>query len=389
MGFTGNLKTVSFGDILQLISTGKKTGVLQLLRANAAKKIYFRGGNIVTAAAQPSTIEERLGQVLLRRGQITADDLDKALKKQRSSGKRLGHVLIEMGILDRAIILDSLRAQVEEVVYSVFAWPEAEFRFLDGEAPDPGQILVELNTLNVMMEGARRFDEYAEVAHSLPDAATVLRLSPSPRMEEPNIVLTGEDIDVLVAVNGERSVSDIISSAAHGEYSASKSLHKLLKSSLVEPCPDAAERASRKGEEEMVYELIYRIYTHALQAVHKVLVEYLGPSGERLFCRAPEGWESDRSRLFDVLITPGGPVDSLQKEMSGIPDPVRLHRALSSANQILADRVRLTADWLGPGIAGRVTSGIQKDLSFLLAQKRSLADKYDIGRDIRQALRGV
>lgn len=390
MGFAGNLKTVSFGDILQLVSTGKKTGVLQLLRTNCAKKIYFRGGNIIAAASHPSTIEERLGQVLARKGLVSPEDLDKALKKHRSSGKRLGQVLIDMGLLDRAVVLDSLRAQVEEVVYSVFAWTEAEFRFLDDEAPDAGQILVDLNTLNVMMEGARRFDEYAEVAHDLPSGDTVLRLCPAPRLDQPSILLSADDVEVLAAIDGERSLIEILSAASNGEYSASKSLHKLVQSKLVEPCPDAVERTSRRGEEEQVYDLIYRLYAHALHTLHTVLVEQLGSLGERLFLQIPDGWDSDKPELLSVLTAGAeGSEEAFRKEIAKIAEPIRLHRVLALASCLLSDKVRAAVDRVGPRVAGRVVSGIQKDLSVLLAQKRTLADKYDIGREFRQAFQGA
>jgi predicted transcriptional regulator len=390
MGFTGNLKTLSFGDILQLISTGKKTGVLQILRTSCAKKIYFRGGNIIAAASHPSTIEERLGQVLTRKGLLSPEDLDKALKKHRSSGKRLGQVLIETGLLDRTVILDSLRAQVEEVVYSVFAWTEAEFRFLDDEAPDSGQILVELNTMNVMMEGARRFDEYAEVAHDLPSGETVLRMCPAPRLDQPSIVLSADDVEVLAAVDGERSLLEILSTASNGEYSASKSLHKLVQSKLVEPCPNAAERSTRRGEEEQVYDLIYRLYSHALQALHKAFVEQLGMLGERLFSGVPDGWDSDKPELLAILTAGAdGSEESFRKEIVRIAEPIRLHRVLALANCLLSAKVRMMIDRVGPRVAGRIVHGIQKDLIFLLAQKRSLADKYDIGREFRQALQGA
>ncbi len=390
MGFTGNLKTLSFGDILQLISTGKKTGVLQILRSNFAKKIYFRGGNIIAAASLPSTIEERLGQVLARKGLLTAEDLDKALKRHKSSGKRLGQVLIENGMLDRSVVLDALRAQVEEVVYSVFSWSEAEFRFLDDEMPDQGQILVDLNTMNVMMEGARRFDEYAEVAHDLPSGETVLRLCPSPHLNQPSIVLTADDVEILAAVNGERNLLEILATAPNGEYSASKSLHKLVQSKLVEACPDAAERDKRRGEEEQVYDLIYRLYSHALQALRKSLVEYLGMLGERLFAAVPEGWDSETAGLLSVL-TGGsdGAEEAFRKETSRIPETVRLHRVLALAGSLLSDKVRVMTDRVGPNTTGHTINGIHKDLTFLLAQKRQLADKYDVGREFRQALRGA
>lgn len=390
MGFTGNLKTLSFGDILQLIATGKKTGLLRLNRPHGAKLIWFRDGNVIAAASESPAEEERLGQLLVRQGLLREEDLRRALKRQTANGKRLGHVLIEMGLLERGAIVDALRAQVEESVYNVFSISEGDFQFTDGETPDKGQILVDLNSLNVMMEGARRFDEFMEIAHALPTGETILRMTPSPRLETPEILLTNEDVDVLAAIDGTRTVSEVIGLAANGEYAASKSLHKLVKANLVEKCPDAVERASRRQEESQLYDLIYRLYSHSLQTLHKSLVEYFGELGNRLFFEIPEHCEEDVRVLVGVLTAgAGGSEEGFRQEVGRISDAIRLHRVLDVANRLLADKVMALQDRLGHPATAHIIAGIQKEVSFVLAQKRSLADKFDIARDFRRALQGA
>lgn len=390
MGFTGNLRTLSFGDILQLIATGKKTGVLRLFRPQGAKFIYFRGGDVIAASSESNVEEERLGQMLIRRGVLTAEELERALKRQSANGKRLGHTLIELGMCDRSKVIDALRAQVEEMVYSVFSYPDGQFEFVDGEAPDATHIPVELNSLNVMMEGARRFDEYMEIAHSLPDGKTVLRLTPSPQLETEEIVLTAEDVDVLAAINGERSINDILVAGSHGEYAASKSLHKLIQNHLVEQCPDAAERVSRRTEETQLFDLVYRLYSHSLGSVHKVLAEYLGPHGDRVFFTIPPECADGHSELVGILTAAsGGSENEFREAVKRIADPIRLHRVLDLANRLLADKVAALRDLISPQVAGHVRAAIQKDVTFLLAQKRDLAERYDIALEFRRALMGA
>ena len=184
MSFAGNLKTVSFGDVLQLISSGRRTGALVLQRPHRGKKLYFRSGEIIAATSDPPTDEERLGQLLLRKGFISVEDLEKALKRQKSTGRRLGQIIVDLGLLARDDVTSALRLQVEEVVYGVFGWWDGDFHFVEGEKPEASQILVELNTLSVMMEGARRFDEYTGIASTLPNENTVLRIVSSPHLKD-------------------------------------------------------------------------------------------------------------------------------------------------------------------------------------------------------------
>ena len=71
MGLTGNLKTISFPDVLQLLSTGKKTGVLSLVSGTRKKEVCFKDGNISHASSVNSS-EDLLGNLLLKRGKKCA-----------------------------------------------------------------------------------------------------------------------------------------------------------------------------------------------------------------------------------------------------------------------------------------------------------------------------
>ncbi|MCK4655559.1 MAG: DUF4388 domain-containing protein, partial [candidate division Zixibacteria bacterium] len=134
MSFTGNLKTVAFPDILQLLSTGCKTGTLAITRGHAKREISFKGGNILCASTE-SEEEEFLGSLLVRQGRIGKADLGKALDLHKSSGKKLGLVLSEMEILSREEIANSLKQQIEEIIYNLFSWTEGDFIFQEGKLP--------------------------------------------------------------------------------------------------------------------------------------------------------------------------------------------------------------------------------------------------------------
>ena len=74
MSLSGNLKTVSFPDILQLLATGKKTGILEVKTSTRQKEVAFKSGNIIYASSV-NTTEDLLGNMLLHRGKITKTDL--------------------------------------------------------------------------------------------------------------------------------------------------------------------------------------------------------------------------------------------------------------------------------------------------------------------------
>ncbi len=390
MSFAGNLKTVGFGDVLQLISTGRRTGALILKRPHRGKKIFFRTGDIIAAASDPPTDEERLGQLLLRKGMVSVEELEKALKRQKSTGRRLGQILVELGTMNKDDITSALRSQVEEVVYGVFGWTDGDFQFAEGEKPEASQILVELSTLSVMMEGARRFDEYVGIANTLPTEETVLRLVPSPHLKESEIVLSAEDVDALSGVNGQRSVAEIVATSSYGEYAASKSIHRLLTSHLIEPCPEVAGAVKQRADEDELISFVFKLHAHAMHTIHATLSDYLGPAGDRLYFRIPAACYDDPWDLAAPLIDADGSESHgrFRDRVSHIPGPVRLHRAVATAQSMVREGIRTVRDTLGDVVVKHMAEAIKQELAVLLAQKRGLGDKYDVHNEFFAALRG-
>ena len=390
MSFAGNLKTVVFGDVLQLIATGRRTGALVLKRPHRGKTIYFRAGDIIAAASDPPTDEERLGQLLLRKGLISVENLEKALKRQKSTGRRLGQIFVDLGNLSREDIFNALRVQVEEVVYGVFGWTDGDFHFNEGEKPEASQILVELNTLSVMMEGARRFDEYAGIAGALPTEETVLRFVPSPHLKDPEIVLSAEDVDVLSGVNGQRSVAEIVATSSYGEYAASKSLHKLLTSHLIEPCPVVAGAVKQRADEDELIGFVFKLHAHALLTIHSALSDFLGAAGDRLYFRLPSACYDDPWELAAPLIDTDGAasLELFRERVSRIPGPVRLHRAVATAQSLVREGIRTVRDTLGDAVMKTTAEAVKRELAVLLAQKRALTEKYDVHNEFFAALKG-
>jgi len=134
MSFTGNLQTVAFSDLLQLFSAGKKTGTVTIVRGNIRKEIVFKEGNIISASSQDAE-EDYLGQLLLRAGRITKTDLQRSIYMHKTSGKRIGQVLVEMKLISREELGLYLKQQIEEIIYNLFSWKEGEFVFREGQLP--------------------------------------------------------------------------------------------------------------------------------------------------------------------------------------------------------------------------------------------------------------
>ncbi len=169
MSLVGNLEELGLGEILQIVSLSRKTGVLFLSSRGRDGSVFFRQGQVVRAAS--STYQQSLGEVLIQKGVIDLAVLRKSLAIQQENGfrERLGVILVKNFGVSQEIIEEVVREQIENVVFSLFAWVEGTFKFdvqssiesVDGTKMDPLQFMLDqgLNPQFLAMEGTRILDE--------------------------------------------------------------------------------------------------------------------------------------------------------------------------------------------------------------------------------------
>jgi CheY-like chemotaxis protein len=169
MSLVGNLEDLGLGEILQIVSLSRKSGILTLYSRGREGKIVFRQGQVIRATSP--TYKEGLGDVLVRKKLIDHNLLRGALSIQKKKGlkERLGTLLVREFQVPVATIEEVVREQIENVVYSLFDWTEGTFAFelqedvevIDSVEMDPMQFMLEqgLNPQFLAMEGSRIIDE--------------------------------------------------------------------------------------------------------------------------------------------------------------------------------------------------------------------------------------
>lgn len=168
MSLVGNLEDLGLGEILQIVSLSRKSGVLELKSRDRSGTVIFRAGQVIRAAA--TTFPENLGDLLLRGGMVDIDTLRQALiiQQDKADGRRIGDILSDEFGIGREEIDKVVREQIERIVYSFFAWNEGSFAFELGEPEElaatslnPLQFMLNsgLNPQWLAMEGSRLIDE--------------------------------------------------------------------------------------------------------------------------------------------------------------------------------------------------------------------------------------
>ncbi len=389
MGFTGNLKTVPFPDILQLISTGKKTGRLKITRQQQSKEIFFKNGNIIFATSS-NIQDDLLGNLLLKKGKVSKYDLDKAINMQETSGKKIGMILQELNVLKPDEVEECLKIQIEEVIFSLFSWDSGEFGFQDNIFPPENQFITELDTINVIMEGTRRIDEWVELKKILPGEDKALKIASFPKVKGDEIVLTLDEFQVLNLINGEKALPEILQTSVLGEFITSKAVHKLMSKGLVEAVEIKGAPRSSKKEEESLLGLIAKAYSGAFQVTDRAIQKKLGAGKYKIL---NHGYSIQKSfyPILGSFVRDRGHIDpeNFIQQALKLPKELRLWKLLAALNSLLSEYLKLTAYVLGENVLRQIIFEIKKEVSVVLLEQTDLVKKYDLETEIYKTLKAV
>lgn len=179
MSLVGNLADLGLGEIFQIVSLSRKSGILTLVSRGRQGAVVFRFGQVVRATSSSSRYF--LGEELLKRNVVDEECLKNALQVQQASAhkEKLGLILINRFNIPVEKIEEVVREQIERVVYSFFSWDVGTFGLellddvetIDDSKIDPLQFMLQqgLNPQFLAMEGSRLIDEKRHRGDALDD----------------------------------------------------------------------------------------------------------------------------------------------------------------------------------------------------------------------------
>ena len=226
MAIKGSLKEASLPDVIQLLFLGRRTGCLALADQHNFGTIYLDEGQIVYAAIVNR--RDRLGDILLRKGRISAEQLQKAIEAQDDDRQhKLGEILVGLGILDRAELEEYMRLQIEEAVYYLFTWTSGTFNFEAGVRPEREDFLVRISPEALLLEGARRVDEWSLIEKKTPSFDLIFSVDHQ-HISQSAPTLSPEQQRLLPLIDGTRDVRQLIDESGMVEFEVGKALFGLI-----------------------------------------------------------------------------------------------------------------------------------------------------------------
>ena len=214
MAIKGSLKEASLPDVLQLLSLGQKTGCLSIADRSNFGYIYFDKGRISYASIVNR--RDRLGEILVKHGRITQEQLDAAVHKQgKEHDKKLGQILVSQEVITQEDLERYMRVQIEESVYYLFTWTQGSFNFEVDVRPERQDFLVSINPESLLLEGARRVDEWSLIQKKIPSFDLIF-LVDRDRLAISEATLNDAQQRILPLLDGTRDVNKVIEDSGLG-----------------------------------------------------------------------------------------------------------------------------------------------------------------------------
>ena len=188
MSLQGSLKHLQLADVIQLISVSGKTGMFHLKKDQHTGLIYLKDGNIVHAE------------------------------------------------------LDEIKG--EEAVYELAIWNDGEFQFEPDVEPET-RTISKSNT-NLLMEAARRLDEWRVLSRKIPNLDVVPEFVVDQGMDRGQINLNTHEWLMLSKINGKTDIRTIATTSNLPVFDVCKVLYGLVTHGLVALKQPVAEAPASK-----------------------------------------------------------------------------------------------------------------------------------------------
>ena len=150
----------SVSGLIEFLGRSGKSGTLVLATEHDKFKLRLVEGKLVHAECEQRPKSERLGEVLLRVGDLPKDRVNRMLElcKEPPGDVPLGEVLEREGLVTKEILDRALTEQVQQLFTRLCLDPGEWFAFYEGSPSFPA-LHVKLNLMQLLLDSARVQDE--------------------------------------------------------------------------------------------------------------------------------------------------------------------------------------------------------------------------------------
>ncbi len=231
-GLQGNLAGFRIVEVMQMLGLQRQTGRLAISRSCGGADIYFREGAVVYATSSFDGGKGSFDGLLKKTCRLKEDTLRHAQRIVEMTGRPIDTILAQEKMLDSRTFAECLRHHTESAVYKAMAWRDGDF-FFEKTQPPVFATAMQLKVDDLLLEGARRSDEWTLIQQKIPSFDLVFESIIGNAEELTTRGMSDVDLKVFSLVDGRRSIQDIIDESSLSEFDVAKSMFILLAVNLI------------------------------------------------------------------------------------------------------------------------------------------------------------
>jgi hypothetical protein len=254
----GNLEDFGIADVFQLVGQQRKTGILEFTGTDGRRvQLRFDRGAVVSAAPAESRAHESLGDMFVRCGFLTRDQVDALHAECEPSGQSLPRLAVARGWIDEEkleIIEDLL---TRETIFEVLRWSGGSFDFRAQQVFHRRAIDTLLGAEQILMDGLRMVDEWQSFADLVPSEDTVFQRVG--RFETYRDQVSGEMARhlaqaerVFYLIDGRLKVRRVIDLSLLGSFDATRALAALYDAGVIAPLDAGSLQRLRRARPKVL-----------------------------------------------------------------------------------------------------------------------------------------
>jgi hypothetical protein len=230
MALSGSLREFALSEILQLLSSQRKTGSLRLTRGSETSVIYLLEGRVAAVRDRGMGADDPLARFLRRIHRLSDEQMRGVASIHAESGRDLVDLLLNGRYIEREELSMLYERMVLDVLHDVLVWDDGVYSFSNVNPPE-SVLPVSLSTESMLMEAVRRTDDLRRYKAKLSDPGLVLGLRELP---DPDTTLSEEEKELFGLVDGRRTLGDLVSESSLTDYEAYEALFRLVEAGWIE-----------------------------------------------------------------------------------------------------------------------------------------------------------
>lgn len=294
----GELGPVSVPGLFRTIADERRTGLLSVSSVGGHDAfVYFRDGDLYHARIQPGRVQ--LESRLISAGLVSTEEVEQALLTQKAAKgvRRVGELLVSLGLLQRTRLEPIVREQFEDTVFELLGWHTGTFSFENDEQTDEDDG-IETSVDSLVIDGAGRLREWHEISKRVPSFDAVPEFAEN-KNAPVEVALTPEEWSFVSRLDGRLSVAQLAQACGFSHLEAGRCIFSLVSTGLLtlhQP-EGSAVSIDEKDTEEAVKELQDSLERPISPASLEEIVLAGGGTGDVLDESSPEALEEHEPQV--------------------------------------------------------------------------------------------